>query len=701
VELFIAVLLLFLTVSLAPLVHWPLKSIDGYLLPQIGACFLGISLVTVATICVGFIPVNVTSILAIIYLVYLMTTNAWSTASHNSLRDVPLVFSYIFAFLSALVLFALDKNSIVFVSYGVTFTACATSVYGMLQSFGIDPLFPVRVRPNNVINQRRQDGVPTPTFFDKEGKDRRVIATIGNTSFFSGYLAASVPFIVYLVVNESKFFFVPLLIVLSGLALTKCRATLLGLLLSLWLFLILCARQGYILNFLDIVFGDLPLGVLILLGIFVCMCTAHALSWARKNKVGSKLSEPSRVNTLLDIEDEDQETKYAQLRYRFRYWKAALHLILQKPLQGFGLRTYRNEVYAAQAELNYKDKGRFLSACYQTPQPREVHNDYIESFVEGGAVGGLLFLSLIGVVLWHGFTISHTLPNVAFLSSIVMILVAAFFFFPLRLGPSSVLFFLLLAMLESMSGSISLVPIAISPLVVLFVVGALAAVLWEGVIKPNLGNYYFHRHSFAKTPDKKEILLTKAVTFSPKESIFRTYMMLGFIETMPEVAARHAEVLYHYYDGMTPGWTMFYNYGLSKKVKKDYADAAKYFADACYYNPRFKEAALELENIQHKVPLPKIRRSIVKNANQEAINAIRFHESEMKNLQLQLEMGKLLIASIIQSEQQKLNIPQHWVFDISTGVFLSPQEVQQQKLNVTQIGPARVSVTESLKQGGK
>ena len=58
------------------------------------------------------------------------------------------------------------------------------------------------------------------------------------------------------------------------------------------------------------------------------------------------------------------------------------------------MRTYRKEVYDSQARLNEKDP-EFLGYDYQTPQPRECHNDFIENFIEGGIVSGLLFLLII------------------------------------------------------------------------------------------------------------------------------------------------------------------------------------------------------------------------------------------------------------------------------------------------------------------
>ena len=75
-----------------PLFFCPLKSNDGFILPQIGIGSIGVSLSLIFFIYNGILPLSSTVGSALLYFVYIACTNAWSTVQHNSLRDMPLIF---------------------------------------------------------------------------------------------------------------------------------------------------------------------------------------------------------------------------------------------------------------------------------------------------------------------------------------------------------------------------------------------------------------------------------------------------------------------------------------------------------------------------------------------------------------------------------------------------------------------------------
>ena len=78
-----------LTVLITPLVACPLKFADGYILPQIAVGAIGISLSLVLFLFNNTINFSYSSIFALLFFVYFMINNSWSTVSHNTVKDVP------------------------------------------------------------------------------------------------------------------------------------------------------------------------------------------------------------------------------------------------------------------------------------------------------------------------------------------------------------------------------------------------------------------------------------------------------------------------------------------------------------------------------------------------------------------------------------------------------------------------------------
>lgn len=685
------------TVVISPLVFCPLKMLDGYVLPQIGVAAIGISLTAIFFICGGVFPLNLSSILACMYLVYLFCSSSWSTVPHNSLRDIPLVFACLSAFVISSVVFHNSIISMVVVSLGVFFVAMFTSLYAIAQRFGIDPLFPERIiSDQNVKASFATRPHEIPWFYDKDFVDLRPISTLGNTNFAAGYFGATLPFLLYLCAEVSPWFILSVIVLLLAIYMTKSRGGALGICVSTVVLLILISQRGWVFDALFFLFGDLPSGINMLLGAFVITAGVHLLILARKYKPFSSLSDPmNKVNTMLDIEDTSREHFTAHLRYRLRYWKAGLELFLRRPLQGYGLRTYRKEVYDSQARLHQKD-GKFLGPQYVTPQPREVHNDYIENFVEGGAIGGLLFLSIVGVVFYHGFVfLRHTeakeaLVMICLLSGALAVMTHAAFFFPFRLGSSAITFWVCLAMIEALSGGVQVFTIDIHFLAVILAAGALAAMLWEGVIKPNAGNYYFSKYNFSKFPENKEVALVKAITLAPKESIYRTHALINYLQLFPYEGDRQAEILRQHYDGMTPAWVMEYNCGVAKLYRKQVEDAFPFFTKTLYYNPLFDAVRPQLEIFEPLVPLPRRGQLIMKKMTDEGINAIRHYQSEIKGIQTAVQSMELAMGNVILNEKLKMNVPIQWAFDLEQGTFLTVDEVAQGGYRIIEFGPTKI-----------
>jgi len=280
-------------------------------------------------------------------------------------------------------------------------------------------------------------------------------------------------------------------------------------------------------------------------------------------------------------------------------------------------------------------------------------------------------------------------------SGLVAVLVNSLFFFPFRVASSALYFFVALAMLNSFAGITSMVSFTIHPLLIVFAFLTLLAFLWESVIKPNAGNYYFTKHNFAKYSDKKEMYLMKALKYCPRETIFRTHLMLGYTNLHPEEAEEQAETMRQHYDGMTPAWVMAFNSGMSKVRLKQYKDAFKFFVESLFYLPSFEESRQEARRIEPLTPLNIIRRYILKKITQEGEMILNNFMAMTENLKAQAQKDLMTnesnMLNVILSEKVRLSIPEDWAFDFDSKSFFAPTEIPAGKV-VLQAGPMKTLV---------
>lgn len=681
----IVLIAILLTLLFVPVFFCPLKFIDGFILPPMALGATGVGIATIFFMNQGIFPVNLSAVLVFLYFVYLMISTGWSTVPHNSLRETPLIFQSVFVFLISSVLFHNSYLNMTAVSLAVFSVAMFTCLYGIGQRFRFDPLFPERIQPRTEFMEMDEKDF-SEAFHNKNRVDSRAISSLGNTNFASGFFITTIPFIMYLSFEVSNWFLLGLLVLVAGIIATKSRAGKLSLMVSFIFFLLIVSQEGLIFDSFFYLFADLRIEIILILLSIVFFGGTHILLRARKEKWLSSLSEDNRLNNFLDISGTHQDHFVAHLRYRFRYWHSAWHLFKKKPLQGFGLRTFRKEVYQAQAELNYKDP-EFLGYDYQTPQPRECHNDFIENFIEGGLVGGFLFLFIVGVIFYNSFTVDSNFLLIAGVSAgVVGILTNAVFFFGLRLASSALMFWTSLALLEGLSGTITTVLFTPNPIITIFVAGAVAAMLWEGSIKPNLGNYYFSKYGYCTIGKKKEDLLLKAIKCCPKESVFRTHALIGYIRGFPQIASWHASKLVEHFDGMVPAWTMWFNAGIAAKANKRWEEAVMYFEESLKSLPTFDAAKNEFQKTFPLAALPK-RRIEVKRISDEGALAIKHcHEHVVKTQ----EAAKQSMAEIILSEKVKKNIPFEWPFDMANMIFIMPEQVGDRELG--EIGSTKVPI---------
>ncbi len=90
---------------------------------------------------------------------------------------------------------------------------------------------------------------------------------------------------------------------------------------------------------------------------------------------------------VLDLSNYSYE-RSGTLRIRLEYWQAGLAVIEKNWLTGAGV--------GNQAEIPKYIKG-------YGPKQTTVHNEYIQTFLEVGLLGWLLFFSFVGVLMWRSF----------------------------------------------------------------------------------------------------------------------------------------------------------------------------------------------------------------------------------------------------------------------------------------------------------
>ena len=696
------ILLLALTVAITPAIFCPLKLLDGYILPQIGIAAIGMSLAIPLFLVNGIACLGQTQQIACVILLFLMASSAWSTVQHNSVRELPLVFACVAGYIIASTLFV-DKIAMVGVTLGIWATGIFTSVYGICQSFRFDPLFPERLQPQTHLYEGKPNIEIPGCFQNKDFVDSRAISTLGNTNFAVGYFIATIPAIVFLTYEVSGWFGLSFIPIFWAIYATKSRAGILSVMCGTFLFLILASREGFLFDWLFLLFGNLDISIVAALCMTILAGGIVTLFWVKDHNPLEALSRlDSEINTTLDIENTDKHHPVAHLRYRGRYCRAAIELILKKPIQGFGLRTYRKEVYGAQARLNMKDRGKFLSEAYQTPQPREVHNDFLENFVEGGIVFGGGFILLLGIIFWNAGDYLKTIDGMQYLcvagimAGLVMVMVDACFFFPLRLASSGLTFWVSLALLQGAIGTLIVTDIVISPFAIIMVMILLIAMLWEGSIKPNISSRWFTKHSFTGYYDKKTQYLNKALKYAPKDTIMRTHMFIGNIAILPEEADEQAEVMREHYDGMTPAWIMAFNSGVARAALKDWGSAAKFFRESLFYLPSFMQAREEYAKVDKLAPLR--RMFLMKVLTPEGQSALGELKTRIDKSKTEIQLIESSMMNIVLTEKVKLGIPHNWAYDGTRNIFVAPNELPENSM-IVEIGPARIPVLQYKQEG--
>ena len=549
---------LFVLLPFVSLVFLPKTLFNIFAVPQVFALgslsLLGITMGMVN----GIFPVTMPVLFSTLFLFHMTASFMWTEPAHNGRKEYGQQAPFFLLFMLGCAYLNADNIYLVLLAFSVVaFLECLYS-YGQTKS--IDWFFSNKVKGG--------------------GPKDNAIGTIGNPNFLASFLAIVFWITVAAAIIVSPFIAIVSIFCLFMLYKTKSRAGLLSFI-----------GSAYFLAWVFAFFGMFPLSVIanniILIGLSTSFVSFFSVVFYLMYKHWYTLWEKP-------IGDPGgPQIWYLTLRYRLCYWWAAWVLIKQKPILGWGMWSYRKEVYMAQAKIHHEKYDKFLDFNrYLTPQPRECHNDYLEYIVEYGVVGFLIFMAFLVTIFMAGFTFLASATGVSFaimavlMAGLVAVLVDAFFFFALRLVPTSIAFWVLCAIIVGVSGTATITTLAIPMVVVVFGAILAGSVLYYCSFKRLMASYWFNKAKTDPDMNVRTRTLEKALSYAPNDTILRTQACLGAMDFEPTISNFHAIKMLDDFDGMVPLWALLFNAALAKARTRNL----------------FEEATILLNNAHHVHP---------------------------------------------------------------------------------------------------
>ena len=260
-------------------------------------------------------------------------------------------------------------------------------------------------------------------------------------------------------------------------------------------------------------------------------------------------------------------------RYRLYYWRAALFLLLQRPLGGFGIRQFRHLVYPAQAKINKASGGKFLDRTrHPRPQPREAHNELLGFWVDSGLVGVLI----LGVLIWQ--VLAHT-TEPWFFFGICATLGLSLVFYPLRIAASAYPFWITLGL--ATSGQL-----IVAPALTKFLFSVLGlALIYAGV---RYARYMCHLQAIFM--DRDQDRLVRALREFPRDSTLLSAMTSRLLGSDAHSAAECSSSLLEHFDGDILPWQVWKTRGDAELMKGSIVCARWCYSRALELLPWYKAA---------------------------------------------------------------------------------------------------------------
>lgn len=135
---------------------------------------------------------------------------------------------------------------------------------------------------------------------------------------------------------------------------------------------------------------------------------------------------------------------------RLLIWKVSANMIADYPLFGIGYDSFGNNYNNYQAEY-FAEKERTDFEKYVAGNVKQAHNEYIETTVELGFVGLMLFLFIFHNAFKSNNSSNFKVNNFINISksALITMLISAFFSYPLQILPSLLNFIFLLAIISA------------------------------------------------------------------------------------------------------------------------------------------------------------------------------------------------------------------------------------------------------------
>jgi hypothetical protein len=373
-------------------------------------------------------------------------------------------------------------------------------LWGFLQHFGKEPF-------DSLIKKFNEDHVLENKHFSA------FCASIGNSNHSAAFMTPYVFITIYLSTSVSPWFILLLPPLVYGVILTRCYSAMVGILAgmcfiyppySLWLLL------------------SVPIGICVLI-------------YLKTYRIG--LYERVVAN------------KESSITARFHYVRIAWNLWKKHPFIGWGIRTFRKEIYECQAEMNkvdpsllgYKDDKVDIKAKY-TPYPTRVHNDYVEMLSDCGVIGTALFLFFVGTIIYSA-VLSQ---NYILLGGLICLMVHGCLFY--TLSTFSFVPYILLAACVSNVTSLYTLPIIISciivcaliKLVITYAINIQRALAW--VVKINTAPQLVEKSLRPLMYQRQALELKKQEQLSDREVVINDYAIRQIDKQAKEILGKTHEI---------------------------------------------------------------------------------------------------------------------------------------------------------------
>lgn len=286
---------------------------------------------------------------------------------------------------------------------------------------------------------------------------------------------------------------------------------------------------------------------------------------------------------------------YESTSGRISLFVAALMLIKNSPLSGYGLRTFRREYPAIIPQiLEHKLFKRLYArgTAIQSATSHRIHNDHLEIILELGLVGYAIMIAIFATLAWS--------VNPLLSAGVIAIAVSGLFFFPLRECHTAFPFWALAGGLVTATGTLILNPI------IALVLALVVIRLMYGVGVKLLGLFYYDRAvRIAISPEVESEQLTlrqnymnMAIKCDPYNNIYLTEGYYYNVFHNPETAFQYASRCFENYDGGKVKWGVADQYARALMRLGGFGVAkmaGKYALSIC---PDFKQTQDLMEQIR-------------------------------------------------------------------------------------------------------